>query len=102
MIRTNMVRLFVLCFLVFGLAKNGLAQGDTARLQGTITDAADAAIAGATVTITRTETGRVQTAQTTDLGYYSVSALPAGHYRVEVSQQGFKKTVRELNLQVAQ
>jgi len=102
MIRSKAVQLLVLFVLALGLAKCGFAQGDTARLQGTVSDPSDAAIVGATVTITNTGTGRVATAQTTDLGYYSVPALPSGHYRVEVSQQGFKKTVRELDLQVAQ
>ena len=39
---------------------------------------------------------------TNDLGYYSVSALPAGNYHVEISQKGFKKAARDLELQVAQ
>jgi Carboxypeptidase regulatory-like domain/TonB dependent receptor len=86
--------------LCFGI--RGIAQSDTARLQGTITDPQGAAINGATVTVTSIETGRATTATTNDLGYYTVSALPPGHYRVEVQQKGFKKVVRELELQVSQ
>jgi len=71
-------------------------------LQGTITDAQGAAIKGATITVTSKETGRPSTVASNDLGYYSVSALPAGNYHVEVSQKGFKKVTRDLELQVAQ
>src|SRR5215472_6650051 len=78
------------------------AQSDTARLQGTVIDPQGAAIAGASVQVTNTGTGFSATVSTNELGFYSVSALPPGSYRVEVSQKGFKKTVRELDLQVAQ
>jgi hypothetical protein len=94
------VAVALLCF--FGTATLCLAQSDTARLQGTITDAQDAAIAGATVTVTNTATNREITATTNYFGFYTVSALPPGHYRVEAGQKGFKKTVRELDLQIAQ
>jgi len=86
----------------FGAATLCLAQSDTARLQGTVTDAQDAGIVGATVTVTNTATGRAISATANDLGFYTVSALPPGHYRVEAGQKGFKKTVRELDLQIAQ
>ena len=78
------------------------AQSDTARLQGTVTDAKDAAIVGATVKITNTGTARELNVTSNETGFYAASALPPGHYRVEVSQSGFKKTLRELDLQVAQ
>jgi len=52
--------------------------------------------------VTNTATGRAVTATANDLGFYTVSALPPGHYRVETGQKGFKKTVRELDLQIAQ
>jgi len=78
------------------------AQSGTARLQGTVIDPQGAAIAGASVQVTNTGTGFSATVSTNELGFYSVSALPPGSYHVEVSQKGFKKTVRELDLQVAQ
>jgi len=79
-----------------------LAQSDTGRLQGTITDTQGAAVPGATVTVTNIGTGRQSTVTSSDLGYYSVQALPPGNYRVEITQKGFKKVARELELQVAQ
>ena len=88
--------------LIFSTATICLAQSDTARLQGTVTDAQGGVVNGATVTVTNVDTSRQSTAVTNELGYYSVSALPAGNYRVEISQKGFKTTTRELALQVAQ
>src|SRR6267142_2295152 len=92
----------VALLLFFGTSTLCLAQSDTARLQGTVTDTQDAAVEGATVTVTNTATGRAVTATANDLGFYPVSALPPGHYHVEAGQKGFKKTVRELDLQIAQ
>ncbi len=88
--------------LILATATVSFAQSDTARLSGTITDAQGAAVSGASVTVTSTGTGRQSPATTNDLGYYSVSALPAGNYHVEVSQKGFKTSARDLELQVAQ
>lgn len=90
--------------LLLILATTGVcfAQSDTARLQGTVTDPQGAAISGASVQVTNPQTGFAVTVTTSELGFYSVSALQPGSYRVEVSQKGFKKIVRELALQVAQ
>src|SRR6266851_3136822 len=93
-----------LAVLLYVLATPGIsfAQSDTARLQGTVTDAKDAVVVGANVKVTNTGTARETTVATNESGFYTASALPAGHYLVEVSQSGFKKTVSELDLQVAQ
>lgn len=88
--------------LILSTATISFAQSDTARLSGTVTDQQGAAVGGASVTVTSTGTDRQSAAVTNDLGYYSVSALPAGNYHVEVSQKGFKKTARDFELQVAQ
>ena len=88
--------------LIFSTATICLAQSDTARLQGTVTDPQGGAVNGATVTVTNVGTSRELTVTTNELGYYTVSALPPGNYHVEVSQKGFKKLARDLALQVAQ
>ena len=94
----------LLSLAVFGAfwARTAFAQSDTGRLQGTITDPQGAPISGGTVTVTNTGTGRQITATTSDTGFFLVTALPPGNYRVEVSQKSFKKAVRELELQIAQ
>jgi protocatechuate 3,4-dioxygenase beta subunit len=73
-----------------------LAQSDTARLQGTVTDPQGNAVSGAAVNVTSTETGRLSTVTTNELGYYTVTALPPGNYRVDIAQKGFKKISRTL------
>jgi hypothetical protein len=92
----------VVLLLALSMAAVCSAQSDTARLQGTVTDAQSGAVVGAAVNVTSVETGRVSTATTSDLGYFTVSALPAGNYRVDIAQKGFKKVSRTLELQVAQ
>lgn len=49
---------FFVLSLSMGLAISAMAQSDTARLQGTVTDAQGGAIAGATVTVTSADTSR--------------------------------------------
>ncbi len=89
-------------FFLSTAAQIAFAQVDTARLQGTITDSSGAALVGATIAVTNIDTGRETNVTANDLGYYTVSALPPGHYRVEVTEKGFKKVSRALELQVAQ
>src|SRR5215468_6484410 len=91
-----------LLFAILATAAVLLAQSDTARLQGTVTDPSGAAIAGAVVNVTSVETGRLTSVTTNELGYYAATALPPGNYKVEIVQKGFKKVSRTLDLQVAQ
>jgi hypothetical protein len=79
-----------------------LGQTDTARLQGTVTDPQGAAVAGAIVTVTDSDTGRALTVQTNGDGFYVANALPVGHYHVVVEKSGFEKAAQDLELQVAQ
>jgi hypothetical protein len=97
--KTKFFLLLVLVLCVAGLA---LAQSDTARLIGTITDPTGAVVPNATVTVTDAGTGRVVTAKTGDSGEYSVNALPIGKYHVEVSQTGFKTARADVSLDVNQ
>ena len=56
---------------------------------GTVTDASGAAISGANVTATNTQTGYKQSATTTAEGLYRLNVLPLGEYSVAVDAQGF-------------
>ncbi|MGD0507989.1 MAG: TonB-dependent receptor [Terriglobales bacterium] len=93
---------FLVFILVFCLAGLALAQTDTARLIGTITDPTGAVISNATVTVTDAGTGRVITVKTGDSGDYAVNALPIGKYHVEVMQAGFKTASANFSLEVSQ
>ena len=91
MIRFNVLRGVLAVLACFILAQVAFGQADTARLQGTVMDSQGAAVSGATVKVTNSGTGFDQVVTSSELGYYSATALPPGHYRVEVSQKGFKK-----------
>ncbi|HEY0547327.1 MAG TPA: carboxypeptidase regulatory-like domain-containing protein [Pyrinomonadaceae bacterium] len=78
------------------------AQTDTARMQGVITDSNGAALPGATVTVTNLGTNRAVTTQANQDGEYTVPALPAGQYKVEVKQDAFKTTTQNVTLEVTQ
>lgn len=84
------------------LAVPALAQTETGRIQGTVTDQSGAAVAGATVKITATATNREVTVQSNEDGSYSALSLPPGQYKVEVSQANFKTTTQNVTLQVQQ
>jgi hypothetical protein len=69
------------------------AQIYSGTIDGTVTDASGAALAGATVTVVNTGTGEVHTATTSDQGYYTVPQLAAGTYQVTIDQPKFKEYV---------
>jgi len=89
--------LFVLLATLFSVA-----QLDTARMQGTITDKTGAAVSGATITATNIATGRTATAQSDDAGYFTMAGLTPARYRVEVKQANFKTVTQEVTLQTGQ
>src|SRR5215472_14661019 len=86
--------LLTLCFPV-----TDLHAGVTASISGTVTDASGAAVVGATVTATNTDTGVKLTQQTNAQGFYSFQSLPVGKYNIEVEARGFK-TYRETGVTV--
>ncbi len=95
-------KFFAVLILVLCMAGLALAQSDTARIFGTITDPSGAVIANATVTVTNAATGRVLTQKTGAAGEYTVNALPIGKYHVQVKQEGFKAADADITLQVSQ
>src|ERR1700690_3192400 len=95
--RLSLVLILVLCLT--GLA---LAQTDTARLFGTITDPTGAVIPNATITLTDAATGRVVTAQTSDSGSNGLNALPFGRYPPQGGKDGFKTATADFALEVSQ
>ncbi|MDX2030601.1 MAG: TonB-dependent receptor [Blastocatellia bacterium] len=72
-----------------------LGQAVKGALLGSISDSTGAAAAGATVTATETRTNAVMTTITNQDGNYVFSNIKNGVYRIEASQKGFKKVVRE-------
>jgi carboxypeptidase family protein len=94
-------RIFLL-LLSLGISIPLLAQTDTARLTGTVTDPNGAVVAGATVTVTNLGTQRAVTVQSDQVGNYVVAALPPGQYQVELKQTGFRTVTQQITLQTQQ
>src|SRR5581483_9842048 len=75
------------------------AQDYRARVQGSVTDSSQGAIAGAKVTLQNTNTG-VETSRTTnESGQYIFDFVDPGLYTVTVEATGFSKYVQQ-NVQV--
>jgi hypothetical protein len=74
-------------------AGSAWAQTGASTIRGTVTDASDAVVPNATVTITNLQTNLTRTQTTTALGTFGFELIPIGDYKLEVQAQGFKKQV---------
>src|SRR6266545_3286612 len=89
------VAVFCLCALPL-LAQN-------ASVGGVVTDPSGAFVPGVSITVTNVATGVSQTVQTNERGFYLVTFLRPGTYRVEALAAGFNPVTRQnLNLDVEQ
>src|SRR5262245_8850385 len=92
---------FIAVFLCL-LATPLLAQRITGSIRGTVRDATQAVLPGATVTVVNEDTGLTRTVVTNADGAYSVPELPVGRYKVTAELQGFKTATRtQVPLRVA-
>ena len=101
------IRLLFSAVAVFGLlhltAGPASAQRATASVAGSVTDASQAAVPGASVLVRSLDTGVERTVVSNELGYYVVPAVPAGPYSITVSKTGFQtNTIPQLVLGVDQ
>lgn len=83
-------RLLAAILFVAGFCAVGNAQQTTATIIGNVTDSTGAAIVGASVKTTNTATNTVRTTVTDSVGQYSIPALQAGSYTLEVEMKGFQ------------
>jgi hypothetical protein len=65
------------------------AQAPVGAVAGVVSDESGAFLRGAAVTVTSLSTGATRSAVTNDQGYFLVSTLKPGDYKVEVASQGF-------------
>ncbi len=76
--------------MLFSFAHAAHGADVTARIKGTVTDPSGAVIPKATVTVTNTKTGVVNTTISAESGDYLFPALPIGTYSISVATPGFK------------
>ena len=89
-IRHCMAQIAVALILLLTSSLLVYAADAPASLSGTVSDPTGAVIPGATVVLSNTDAGTSSQTLTGGDGTYSFSALPAGHYHLEVSSPGFK------------
>ncbi|HEX8175187.1 MAG TPA: carboxypeptidase regulatory-like domain-containing protein [Pyrinomonadaceae bacterium] len=104
--RFGRLSLLILCSLLFmseGLSEARAQQNVTsATLSGRVMDMNEAAIGGASVTVTNTGKNLAWTASTGPDGRFRFSSLPAGDYRLRVEQPGFANLVETFSLNLGQ
>jgi hypothetical protein len=81
-------------------AGTAAAQVDRATLTGIVTDASDAVIPGAKVTVTNLATGVATSATTTGDGVYLVVNLVPGEYLVQAEASGFQRFEQTVALEI--
>jgi hypothetical protein len=81
----------------FGL----LAQQDRGNITGIVKDPSGAAVVGAKITVTKTDTNVAVSTVSTETGDYNVLSLTAGAYSVRVEREGFKAAVAKEIILVA-
>src|SRR5262245_46449833 len=74
----------------------------SSAIEGTVTDPNGAVVAKATITIKNLANGTERSDVTTDAGYFRISSLPAAAFTVTISASGFKTSVHNVSLEVAQ
>ena len=86
------VVLIALC-ATFCFSVPAWGQEVTASIVGTVTDPSGAPISGADVKATSVEQGTSFNAKTNETGSYSITRIPVGSYKLEISAQGFQRAV---------
>ena len=93
---------FILRFAIF-LSTIAIAYSQSATLTGVVTDASEALVAGARISVVNLETGLRREMLTNESGAYTFTLLPVGRYRVDAARDGFAQQSRpELKLDVDQ
>jgi Carboxypeptidase regulatory-like domain/TonB dependent receptor-like, beta-barrel len=82
--------IFFILLLAFGLK----AAGQTANLSGTVSDSSQAAVVGASISISRESTAAKLTTTSTERGTYRFAFLLPGSYTIRVEAQGFETISR--------
>ncbi|MBI5084554.1 MAG: TonB-dependent receptor [Acidobacteria bacterium] len=95
------MRPYSLVFLLSLALATAHGQTVTGTLEGRVTDAQGAAVAGAKVTALNAETGLKRGTTANGEGLFQLTFLPIGPYTVTVEAQGFAKTNRETPVELS-
>src|SRR6266850_143282 len=87
LVRTITCGLFLLSALITAQAQF------KAGIQGTVSDTAGGLVPEAKITLTNTETGKTQETTSSGEGFYRLSGLPPGKYKLAVEKAGYKQKV---------
>jgi hypothetical protein len=92
--KPRLFTLFAVCLLAVGTQAFGQVSIN-GTLRGRVTDPSDAAIAGATLTLTNLATTSAQIMSSDGAGNYQFARVAPGAYRLTITKEGFKRTQRE-------
>jgi len=92
----------LLAISVLTAQPGAFCQINTATLSGNVKDSADSAIPGASVVVLQVTTGVSRTVTVNDSGFFNMSLLQPGDYKVSVSKTGFKTATESIQLHVDQ
>ena len=91
-----------LILIILGCALSLPAQITTGDVTGDVTDSSGAAVAGATISAVCPDTNQKRTVTSGGAGEYRLADMAVCVYKVSVSASGFKTTVRNVTVNVAQ
>src|SRR6266446_4545318 len=91
----TVIRITAACIGVFLAFLPLFSQGNTGRIQGSVTDQSGGTVPGATVIVADVERGTSRTLTTDDSGEYNAPSLTPSTYRVHAEAMGFKAVDRE-------
>jgi Carboxypeptidase regulatory-like domain/TonB dependent receptor len=81
-------------FILLLLLGAAAAFAQTATVDGIVTDASQAIVTGATVSITNLDSGLRREVRSNETGAYTFTQLPVGRYKIEASLSGFTTQTR--------
>src|SRR5579862_4471710 len=88
-------RIFFVMALILSAACLFGQVATTSSLDGTVTDPAGAAVAGAQVLVTNVNNGQTFKATTNERGYWILPSMSSGIFKVSVTLQGFRTVTVE-------
>jgi hypothetical protein len=92
--------IFLALLLAFSVPVALLAQSDSGRVVGTVSDTSGARLTGATISLTNNATGAHLSAKSGQSGEFNFPVVPRGNYVASAAAQGFGEQVQTFTLNV--